>query len=230
MEDEGKKYIDCLLADFASIKEEIRRRSTLQRFALLGFAAVLALTFREAASDDLSAYWVTGLWVSSFLALLFYFREGLEIGRLGTVIRAHIALPAAREFRVGWKNVFPSETNQGIESIDPITALYNVLFNWIVFLILPGVVTIKFIWPVLRDLGNKLSEHPLEAFVCLLAAIGCVFLLWLEAFPSPIWRWRRETWPLLRCRLVCNWRSRQAQYRKNLSVNREDGEKEATNE
>ena len=87
MEDERKKYIDCLLADFASIKEEIRRRATLQRFVLLGFAAVLAFTFKEAASNTLSAYWITGLWASSFLALLFYFREGLEIGRLGRVIR-----------------------------------------------------------------------------------------------------------------------------------------------
>ena len=87
MEDERKKYIDCLLADFASIKEEIRRRATLQRFVLLGFAAVLAFTFKEAASNNLSAYWVMGLWGSSFLALLFYFREHLEIGRLGTVIR-----------------------------------------------------------------------------------------------------------------------------------------------
>ena len=208
MEDERKKYIDCLLADFASIKEEIRRRATLQRFVLLGFAAVLAFTFKEAASNNLSAYWITGLWVSSSLALLFYFREGLEIGRLGRVIECRIALPVAREFRIGGRDVFPSETNQGIPCIDPITALYDVLFNWIVFLILPGVVTIKFIWPVLCDLGDKLSEHPLEAFVCFLAAIGCVFLLWLEAFPSPIWRWRRKTWPLLRCRLASNWRRR----------------------
>ena len=218
MEDERKKYIDCLLADFASIKEEIRRRSTLQRFVLVGFITILALTFRETASNNLSAYWITGLWISSFLALLFYFREGLEIGRLGAVIRNHIAQPAAREFRVGEKDVFPSETNQGMESIDPITALYDVLFNWIVFLILPGVATIKFIWPVYSDFRGRVAEHPFEAFLCFLAALGCVFLLWLEAFPSPIWRWRRETWPLLRERLVSNWRCR----RRRLSANRED--------
>jgi hypothetical protein len=206
MEDERKKYLDYLLADFSSIKEEIRRRATLQRFVLLGFAAVLAFTFREAASNKLVAYWITGLWVSSFLALLFYFREGLEIRRLSYVIQYRIALPAAREFRVGWKNVFHSETNQGVASIDPITALYDVVFNWIVFLLLPGFVTLKFIWPVLCGLGDKLSEHPWEAFLCFLAAIGCVFLLLLDAFPSPIWR--RETWTLLRHRLVCNWRCR----------------------
>ena len=57
MEDERKKYIDCLLADFSSLKEEIRRRSTLQRFVLVGFLTVLALTFKEAnlgADDQLS--------------------------------------------------------------------------------------------------------------------------------------------------------------------------------
>ncbi len=206
MEDERKKYLDYLLADFASIKEEIRRRSTLQRFVLVAFITALALTFREAASNNLSAYWVTGLWVSSFLALLFYFREGLEIGRLGHVIRCRIALLATREMNVEQGNVFHSETNQGVTSIDPITALYDVVFNWTVFLLLPGFVTLKFIWPVLCELGDKLSEHPWEAFLCFLAAVGCVFLLLLDAFPSPIWR--RETWTLLRRRLVCNWRRR----------------------
>lgn len=57
MEDERKKYLDCLLADFSSLKEEIRRRATLQRFVLIGFLTVLALTFKEAnlgADDQLS--------------------------------------------------------------------------------------------------------------------------------------------------------------------------------
>ena len=181
MEDERKKYLDYLLADFTSIKEEIRRRSTLQRFVLLGFATVLAFTFREAASNKLSAYWITGLWVSSFLALLFYSREGLEIGRLGTVIRDRLALPAAREFHVRWKDVFPSETNPGMASIDPVTALYDVLFNWIVFLGLPALITIKFIAPVCSDLSAKLCEHPWEALLSSLAALGCIILL-------PLWR------------------------------------------
>ena len=61
MEDERKKYIDCLLADFSSLKEEIRRRATLQRFVLIGFLTVLALTFKEMASNELTSYWIMGL-------------------------------------------------------------------------------------------------------------------------------------------------------------------------
>ena len=180
MEDERKKYIDCLLADFASIKEEIRRRATLQRFVLLGFAAVLAFTFREAASNKLSAYWITGLWVSSFLALLFYFREHLEIGRLGSVIRCHIALRAARELHVERTDVFHSKHPESYTSADnslPDTTPYDRLFNWVVFLGLPGFVTIKFIWPVLPDFYSKISEHPSEAILSFSTMIGCLFLL-----------------------------------------------------
>ena len=183
MEDERKKYIDCLLADFASIKEEIRRRATLQRFVLLGFAAVLAFTFKEAASNNLSAYWITGLWVSSFLALLFYFREGLEIGRLGRVIRCHIALTAARELRVERTDVFHSEHPESYVLVNclvpgtTVTPLYDRLFNWIVFLIIPGFVTVKFIWPVLSDFCGKIVEHSLEAVLCFIAAILCLKLL-----------------------------------------------------
>ena len=170
MEDERKKYLDCLLADFSSIKEEIRRRSTLQRFVLVGFLTVLALTFREMASNTLTSSWITGLWLSSFLALLFYSREGLEIGRLGIIIKEPIAISAARELRVGWTEIFHSETNQAAERIDPVTAFYYALFNRIVFLGLPALVTLKFVWPVLYDLDDKLSEHLLEALLSFLAA------------------------------------------------------------
>ena len=138
MEDERKLYLDCLLADFSSLKEEIRRRSTLQRFVLVGFLIVLALTFKEATSGALTSSWIAGLWLSSFLALLFYFREDLEIGRLGIIIKECIAVSAARELRVGWTEIFHSETNQAVERIGPITAFYYTLFNWIVFLGLPA--------------------------------------------------------------------------------------------
>ena len=175
MEDERKKYLDYLLADFASIKEEIRRRSTLQRFVLAGFLTVLAFTFKEMYA--LTAAWTTGLWVSSFLALLFYSRESLEIRRLGYIIRCRLAIPAAQILGVGWKDLFHSETNQGAPRIDPITKLYNRLFKWLVFLGLPTVVTFNFIRPVLCNLEDKVSEHPLEVFLSVLALFGCLYLL-----------------------------------------------------
>ena len=175
MEDERKKYIDCLLADFSSLKEEIRRRATLQRFVLVGFLTVLAFTFKEMYA--LTAAWTTGLWVGSSLALLFYSRESLEIRRLGCVIRCRLAVPAARSLGVGRKDIFHSETNQGVPQIDPITKLYNRLFKWVVFLGLPTVVTFNFIRPVLCNLGDKAFEHPLEVFLSFLAVGGCLYLL-----------------------------------------------------
>lgn len=175
MEDERKIYLDCLLADFSSIKEEIRRRATLQRFVLVGFLTVLAFTFKEMYT--LTAAWTTGLWVGSFLALLFYSRESLEIRRLGSVIRCRLAVPAARSLGIGWKDIFHSETNQGVPQIDPITKLYNRLFKGLVFLGLPTVVTFNFIRPVLCNLGDKVFEHPLEVLLSFLAVGGCLYLL-----------------------------------------------------
>ena len=186
MEDERKLYFDCLLADFSSLKEEIRRRATLQRFVLVGFLTVLAFTFKEMYA--LTAAWITGLWVGSSLALLFYSRESLEIWRLGCVIRCRLAGPAARRLGVRRKDIFHSETNQDVPKIDPITAHYDTLFNWIVFLVLPTLVTLKFVWPVLWNninIDDKLSEHPLEALLSFLAAAGCLYLL---SRPVPIRR------------------------------------------
>ena len=149
----------------------------------------------------LTAAWTTGLWVSSFLALLFYSRESLEIRRLGYVIRCRLAIPAARSLGVGWKDLFHSETNQGVPRIDPITKLYNRLFKWLVFLGLPTVVTFNFIRPVLCNLGDKVFEHPLEVFSSVLAAGGCLYLLSKHA---PLCK--RAAWVHLRQRVVHNWR------------------------
>lgn len=74
-------------------------------------------------------------------------------------------------------NIFHSETNGSVANIDPITALYDTLFNWVVFLGLPTLFTIKLAWPVLCNFDDKLSEHLLEALLSFLAAIGCLYLL-----------------------------------------------------
>ena len=84
--DAGEEYINCLLSDFTSIKGEIARRSTLQRFVLVGFATVLILIFQQSTSYTLTSDWIMGLWVSSALFLQFYMREHIEIRRLGTII------------------------------------------------------------------------------------------------------------------------------------------------
>ena len=181
MEEERKKYIDCLLADFSSIKEEIRRRATLQRFVLAGFIAVLAFTFKAATSPGgLSAYWIMGLWISSALALMFYYREGLEIGQLSHIIKSHVAQEASQILNVDREAIFHSEVNPGEVGTGTERGLYDFLFNWILFFGVPALVTLKFIWPVLNDLSvlpASLREHPLEALLSFLAAIGCLCLL-----------------------------------------------------
>ena len=47
-----EEQLKCLLADFNSIKTEIGRRSTLQRFVLVAHLAVLAVVFRQVAEFD----------------------------------------------------------------------------------------------------------------------------------------------------------------------------------
>lgn len=91
-----QKHLDYLIADFAAIKAEIARRSTLQRVVLAGYFAVLALVFQQAVSLTLLAPWIVALWAASAFGFQFYAREGLEIARLGAVIRMRIA-PVAGE-------------------------------------------------------------------------------------------------------------------------------------
>ncbi len=147
-----EEYTKFLLADFSSLKVEIARRSTLQRFVLVGFGAVLAVTFQQGAPDGISLRWVVGLWISSTLFLQFYVREHLEIQRLGTVIREEIATVAGLVVGVSQKDVFHSETLIGEGCINSktreydkkfrrFTQPYDSQFNWIVFLILPSVLT-----------------------------------------------------------------------------------------
>ena len=93
------------------------------------------------------------------------------------------ALTAARELRVERTDVFHSEHPESYVLVNclvpgtTVTPLYDRLFNWIVFLILPGFVTVKFIWPVLSDFCGKIVEHPFETILSFSAMIGCLLLL-----------------------------------------------------
>ena len=196
---EEEKYIDCLLADFSSLKEGIRRRATLQRFVLAAFIAVLAFTFQAATSPSgLSAYWIMGLWISSALALMFYYREDLEIGQLAHIIKSRIAQEASQILNVGREAIFHSEVNPGEVGTGTERGLYDFLFNWILFFGVPALVTLKFICPVFNDLSvlpAKLLEHLLEVIVVVIAGVWCMSLL-SSMYPChPIFRWK--TWKLI---------------------------------
>ncbi len=183
-------YTKFLLADFSSLKVEIARRSTLQRFVLVGFGAVLAVAFRQSVWGEVSLHWIAGLWISSALFLQFYMREHLEIQRLGTIIREEIATAAGDAAEVEQKNIFHSETLIGEKAINSkmhkydsrfrrFTQPYDNQLNWIVFLGLPGVLTL--------DWSCSLSMTTFrEIFLFDLAAIAflrCETLLLRHAWP-----------------------------------------------
>ena len=199
MEDERKKYLDCLLADFSSIKEEIRRRATLQRFVLAAFIAVLAFTFQAATSPSgLSVYWIMGLWISSALALMFYYREGLEIKQLAHIIKSGVAKEASKILRAGREEIFHSEVNPDEIGTSQERQIYDLLFNWTLFFGAPALVTLKFICPVLNNLSvltAKLLEHPLEVIFVVIAGVWCMSLLGSTHSCHPICRWK--TWKLI---------------------------------
>ena len=91
-----------------------------------------------------------------------------------------IALKAARELHVERTDIFHSEHPESCVFTNnplPDTASYDRLFNWIVFLGLPTLVTVKFVWPALCNLDDKLSEHILEILLSFLTASGCLYLL-----------------------------------------------------
>ena len=106
-----QKHLDYLIADFAAVKAEVARRSTLQRVVLAGYLALLALVFQHSASTMLSSTWIVALWAAAALGFQFYAREGLEIDRLGTVIRTRIAPVAAEVIGTAPEHLLPSETN-----------------------------------------------------------------------------------------------------------------------
>lgn len=148
--DAGEEYINCLLADFTSIKGEIARRSTLQRFVLVGFATVLILIFQQSTSYPLTSDWIMGLWVSSALFLQFYMREHIEIRRLGTIIKREIARDAGPILSRSPKSLFHSETLLVDQEEQDCrtrwydakfrrqTQPYDAQFNWAVFFLLPS--------------------------------------------------------------------------------------------
>ena len=121
-----------------------------------------------------------GLWISSALALMFSYREDLEIGQLSHIINSRIAQEASQILNVDQEEIFHSAVNPGEVGTGSERQLYDLLFNWILFFGAPALVTLKFICPVLIHLSillAKLREHPLEALLSFLAAIGCLYLL-----------------------------------------------------
>lgn len=172
--DTQQKHLDYLLADFAAIKAEIGRRSTLQRAVLVAYVAVLAVEFQRAASSTLSTLWIVALWAASALAFQFYAREALEIARLGTVIRERIALVASEIIGAPADRLLPSETNAEIPATLSRRRFYDSSFNWVVFFAAPALVTLIYAGPYANEIRRLWDCSTVTPWAALLGTVGAV--------------------------------------------------------
>lgn len=175
-----KEYLKYLLADFVAIKSEIARRSNLQRIVLAAYIAVLAVVGKEVSSYSLTAPLLLGLWISGTLAFQFYSREGLEIGRLGSIIQKRIVPAASIILEVQTQDLLHSESNASFPDIDKITARYDRQFKWTLFFILPVVITVFYLsqdWSRLQRLFNIYTKGPYMAFGALVSCLWTLTLL-----------------------------------------------------
>jgi len=185
-----QKHLDYLIADFAAIKAEIARRSTLQRVVLAGYFAVLALVFQQGASLTLSASWILALWAASALGFQFYAREGPEIDRLGDVIRTRIAPVAGEIIGAPPERLLPSETNREAQETPPQRRAYerrrayDRSFNWAAFFAAPLLITLMHVAQCMREIQRLWdfgTPTPWVVLVVIVIGAHVVVLLWRHA-------------------------------------------------
>ena len=179
--DSQGRQVDFLLADFAAIKAEIDRRSTLQRFVLLGYLAIWALLVQQSPSFSFAGPWVVTVWVAAALSFQFYAREGLEISRLGGVISTGIAPIASRILSVPCTDLIPSQT-KGDPDLDETRSKrreYNRTFAWAAFFAAPMVTTLWYMVEHRNELYQKWAFDPPTpwATVVVILSAGYAFAL-----------------------------------------------------
>jgi hypothetical protein len=177
----ANRQLDFLLADFNALKTEIARRSGLQRVALGLYLAVVAAVVASLPESKSLSVSAAGLWIAGSVALLFWSREHLEIARLGHLIRDRIGEQASAILNVPSEQIVPSEASPAIdEEMDRITRRYHVGFMWLVFFVIPLLVTLHVLWQRSAELSRLWAwgtATPYLAFVTLLSIAGNVWLL-----------------------------------------------------
>ncbi len=177
----ANRQLDFLLADFGALKAEIARRSGLQRVAValyLGLVAAVAASLPEGKNLSLSA---AGLWIGGLVALLFWCREHREITRLGRLIRDRIGEKAGAILNVPKEDIVPSEAAASIdERMDSTTRRYHLWFMWLVFFVIPLLLTLHALWQRLAEVSRFCARNtptPCLVFVILLSIAGNFWLL-----------------------------------------------------
>jgi hypothetical protein len=141
----------------------------------------LALVFRERATSAASVAWVPAVWISCLLAVLYYVREQLEIGRLAGIIRHGLAADVATLLGATTIHLFPSETNPESTPTKATRLKYHREFLWVVFIIGPVLVTAWFMCDRVARIGLLVAFrtlYPWYAIVSVAAAIRTFMILW----------------------------------------------------
>jgi len=133
---DNDKYIDCLIADFNSIKAEISRRSNLQRIAIVGFLGIVLSIISSSFFKTHSNLCLIFIWQIDLLVLLFIIREKYEISRLGKIIKEKIAKTASKTLQLKEDEIFHSQTSQNGET-ENTRHYFQIAFNWLLFFIIP---------------------------------------------------------------------------------------------
>jgi len=145
MTDEQKTQHDYLLADFQATKAEIARRSNAQKTALGAMVAFYAWLLNQLVATSLSLWHIGAVWIVTLLGYVFYKREGLEIGRLGALIKTKIAEVAAKNLNVSAENLIPSEVHAADKEFDCKTRPLDWVFSVTLFGLIPGTLTVLYI-------------------------------------------------------------------------------------
>lgn len=141
MTEEQKIQHEYLLADFESIKAEIARRSSAQKTALAAVVGFYAWLLNQLVLTNLNPWHITAVWTVVILAYVFYKREGLEISRLGAIVRNNIAEVVSRNLNIPAENIIPSEVSAADERRDKPTRVLDTIFCWALFGAIPFFLT-----------------------------------------------------------------------------------------
>ncbi len=189
--DQRKGQLDCLLADFAVIKSEISRRSNLQRVVVAAYLAVLAWCAREFLAGPANSAWIPVLWVTCVVALQYCIREGLEIGRLSSIIREKIAPAAAALLEAGDAHLFPSETDPEATNTSHMRRRYDRQFFWIAFFATPLAASAWFLMNKCQQKDWLLAIRTRHLWLACLSLVAATFALvrllqwfWLNRQPA----------------------------------------------
>lgn len=139
------KYIDCLNSDFQQIKQEISRRSNLQKAVLTGYIALLSYIFTRTVDMKMNWQIEIAMLICLLLVQLYNYRESLEIERLGKIISEKIA-PSLKEIidLPSINQIYHSQTSpESFEnSTKKIRRFLSKTFNWIFFAFIPLIITV----------------------------------------------------------------------------------------